>query len=426
MKLIALSTEQAPHISVPLRFFAVAPLFLALAALLLALDGGNPFANSHTPALLAATHSITLGVISMIMLGALQQVLPVMIGSPLHTPRLVAWVIQLSLSAGTLLLCYGFIAGKPGLLDFAWPILGLGFVTFTGAALSSLARAATQNASKTAIMLAILALLAAVVLGMLLTQGYATGQMISPKFAAAHISLALGGWVLLLIVGVAYQVVPMFQLTPSYPKWLSLGLAPAIFLILLLQLVLSLFDSAAGWADVIAGKLFWLCAILFSVATLKLQQQRRRSNPDATLVFFRIALTSLLCVAVLAMAAQNFASPEPVKILGGLLFVAGFALSLIFGMLYKIVPFLIWFHLFRAGSFHSIPNIKEIIAEVWMWRHLWLHACTLAAALLAPWWDNAAWLFMLCLSLQSLLLGYVMFSAIAIYRRTLKRLEQAQ
>lgn len=426
MKLIALSTEQAPPLSVPLRFFAVAPLFLALAALLLALDGGNPFSNSHTPALLAATHSITLGFISMIMLGALQQVLPVVIGSSLHTPRLVAWVSQLSLSAGTLLLSFGFSGGRPELLNLAWPLLGLGFATFASAALSSLARAAVHNASKSAILLSLLALLAAVWLGMLLTQGYASGQMIAPQFAAAHVSLALGGWVLLLIVGVSYQVVPMFQLTPSYPRWLALVLAPAIFLTLLLQLVLSLFDGAAGWPEFAAGNLFWTGAIIFSVATLKLQQQRRRSIPDATLTFFRIALLALLCVAVLAMAAQNFDAPEAVKILGGLLFVAGFALSLIFGMLYKIVPFLIWFHLFRGGSFHSIPNMKEIIPEAWMWRHVWLHAATLAAALLAPWWDNAARLFMLCLLLQSLLLGYVMFSAIAIYRRTLKRLEQAK
>ncbi|HUX91177.1 MAG TPA: hypothetical protein VMV48_10875 [Gallionellaceae bacterium] len=424
MKLIALSTEQAPRISVPLRFFAVAPLFLALAALLLALDGGNPFTGMHTPALLAATHSITLGFISMVMLGALQQILPVVIGSSLHAPRLVAWVSHLSLIAGTLLLSFGFSGGRPVLLNLAWPLLGLAFATFTSAALSSLARAAAQNASRNAILLAILALLAAVVLGMQLTQGYATGQMIAPQFAAAHVSLALGGWVLLLIVGVSYQVVPMFQLTPSYPKWLTLGLAPAIFLTLLLQLVLSLFASAAGWAEFVAGNLFWPGAIIFAVATLKLQQQRRRSIPDATLAFFRLAMGSLLSVAVLAMAAQYFDYPERMQILGALLFVIGFALSLIFGMLYKIVPFLIWFHLFRGGSIHSIPNMKEIIPEPWMWRHVWLHALTLAAAVLSPWWNNAAWLFMLCLLLQSILLCYTLYSAIAIYRRTLNRLKQ--
>ena len=68
-------------------------------------------------------------------------------------------------------------------------------------------------------------------MGILLAHGYASGIALpdARKLAAAHVSLMLGGWVLLLIVGVSYQVVPMFQLTPNYPKWLTATLAPAIF-----------------------------------------------------------------------------------------------------------------------------------------------------------------------------------------------------
>jgi hypothetical protein len=56
-------------------------------------------------------------------------------------------------------------------------------------------------------------------------------------------------------------------------------------------------------------------------------------------------------------------------------------------MLYKIVPFLAWFHLqaqlqARAGS---IPTMKEMIAERWMRWQLRLHlaACTLLVAAIA-------------------------------------------
>ena len=75
MKIISLNTEQAPPISVPLRFFTAAPLFLLLAALTLVSGADNPFADIHSPALLAATHCITLGFMAMIMLGAIQQIL---------------------------------------------------------------------------------------------------------------------------------------------------------------------------------------------------------------------------------------------------------------------------------------------------------------------------------------------------------------
>ena len=89
MSSASLSTEQAPHISVPLRFFAIAPLFLLLAALILAITDSNPFENARTPAMLAITHCITLGFIGMIMLGATQQILPVVIGSPMPASRQV-------------------------------------------------------------------------------------------------------------------------------------------------------------------------------------------------------------------------------------------------------------------------------------------------------------------------------------------------
>jgi hypothetical protein len=393
---------------------------------MLALHDGNPFTHMHAPALLAATHSITLGVISMIMLGALQQVMPVVIGSSLPAPRVLAWLIQIPLVAGTLLLAGGFLWGRPQLFGAAWPALALAFAAFIGAALYSLARASAQNASKTAIILSILALGGAVAIGILLLHGYGAGLSLNyAGLANAHISLALGGWVTLLIAGVSYQVVPMFQLTPQYSKWLTASMAPAIFSALLLQLSLLMVDAPQRWLEFVADNLFWGFAISFSVATLLLQHRRRRRIPDTTLIFFRIGMLSLLCVALIAIATEAVGNSDRLKIMAGLVFLLGFALSLILGMLYKIVPFLVWFHLFRGGTFHSIPNMKEIIPEPWIWRHLWLHLVTLAAAFAAPCWMPAAQLLMLCLLLQGLLLGYTLFSAIVIYRRTLKRLEQA-
>ena len=237
-----LSTEQAPPISVPLRFFAVAPLFLLLAALILVT--GDGITDMHSPALLAATHCITLGFMALVMLGAVQQILPVVIGSPIPASRLVAWFSFLPIIVGTLSLSGGFVLGKPELLNLAVILLGAGFLTFILASLISLHRAPAQNASKTAIFLSVLTLTGAVTLGMLLAHGHAVGQQLDyAQLASMHISLAAGGWVMLLIVGVSYQVVPMFQLTPNYPQWLSASLTPALFAALLLYLAASLLDA---------------------------------------------------------------------------------------------------------------------------------------------------------------------------------------
>src|SRR3989338_11506699 len=165
MKIASLSTEQAPPISVPLRFFIVAPVFLALAALLLVMAGGNPFAELRSPAQIAATHHVTLGFMAMVMMGATQQLLPVVIGSPMPASRLVAWFTFLPLIAGVLSLSAGFMLGRMELLNLSWLLLGLAFLVFIAAALTSIARAAAKNATKIALLLSILSLAGAVARG---------------------------------------------------------------------------------------------------------------------------------------------------------------------------------------------------------------------------------------------------------------------
>jgi hypothetical protein len=420
MKTVALNTDQAPPISVPLRFFTAAPLFLILAALILVSAPDNPFADARTPALLAATHCITLGFMAVIMTGAMQQILPVVIGSPMPASAITVWFTFLPLLSGALLLPAGFVLGLPVLLNLAWPLLLLAFLTFIVASLVSLARAPARNATRTAILLSIFALGGALGSGILLAHDYATGAVLddASRLLATHVTLMLGGWVMLLIIGVSYQVVPMFQLTPTYPKWLTASLAPAIFGVLLSSMLPLLLQSDLHWLSVAAQTLFWILAGSFAVVTLGLQRRRKRRVADATLSFFRLGMMALLCAALLAIATPWLAI-EHLETITVMIFMLGFAMSVMHGMLYKIVPFLVWFHLFRGGMLVGVPNMKEIITEPRMWRHLWLHRGTLAVALFAPWWHAATWLLALGLLLQGLLLGYALLGAIAVYRRTL-------
>jgi len=135
-------------------------------------------------------------------------------------------------------------------------------------------------------------------------------------------------------------------------------------------------------------------------------------------------MAALLCAAPFALATLLFPDIDHLATLSALLFMLGFAMSLMHGMLYKIVPFLVWFHLFRGGVKSGVPNMKQIIPETWMWRHLRLHRGTLLAALFAPWWNAATWLVALGLLLQGMLLGYALLTAISVYRRTFQRIEE--
>ena len=97
-----------------------------------------------------------------------------------------------------------------------------------------------------------------------------------------------------------------------------------------------------------------------------------------------------VAVWIVARLSPAWAGSEAYPLLLGILFIGGFAVSVVTGMLYKIVPFLAWFHLqsqlqARAGS---IPTMKDMIAERWMRGQFRLHliACALLAG--APFWPQ--------------------------------------
>jgi uncharacterized membrane protein YphA (DoxX/SURF4 family) len=408
-----LSFEQAPPFSLPLRFFLTAPLFLLVAAGLIML-APETLASRWTPQALALTHALTLGFLAMVMLGALTQMLPVVAGSPLPAPRLVAWLSHIPLALGTIALMAGFLTTEPAAFVAGIVLLGGGFTVFLAAAVISLARAVasvTVNGMR----------LAGVCLGITLLLGLALALPRADWWTppavesviAAHMAFGLLGWVLLLVIGVAYQVVPMFQITPPYPPRLSRWLAGVLFVLLLLHAAAPLLPSTTGHlVDAgLAGAI-----LLFALTTLRLQACRRRKLPDVTLDFWRLGMASLIACVAIWLVAQfwpAWANSPPYPLLLGVLFIGGFAVSVVNGMLYKIVPFLAWFHLqaqlqARAGS---IPTMKEMIAEPWMRWQLQFHilACVLLAA--AVLWPRLAIAAGGVLALSALLLWLNLLSA---------------
>lgn len=409
-----LSFEQAPPFSLPLRFFLSAPVFLFAAGVLVML-APEALASRWTPQALALTHAVTLGFLAMVMLGALTQMLPVVAGSPIPAPRLVAWASHVPLGLGTIALMTAFLAGEPFVFGLAAVLLGIGFVIFLGSTAVSLARA-VSGVTVNGIRLAVASLAIALPLGgvlALLRAGLALPSDIEATLAA-HVAFSLVGWVMLLVIGVGYQVVPMFQITPPYPPRLSRWLAPILFGLLLLHAAaVWLHPAAAGLAEAgLAGGV-----LLFAIATLRLQARRRRKLADVTLDYWRFAMASLIACAALWIAGRlwpAWAESDAFAPLLGVAFLGGFAVSVVNGMLYKIVPFLAWFHLqaqlqAKAGT---IPTMKEMIVERWMrWQYrLHLAGCVLCLAATA--WPMVGRAAGGVLAVSALLLGLNLHAAL--------------
>lgn len=99
-----LSLEQAPPISVPFRFFLTAPFFAILIGIMFLVYPADVITNRYSNESIAVAHLFTLGVLSMIIFGAMQQMLPVLAGAIIKKAKLFAFIVHTSLTLGTLFL----------------------------------------------------------------------------------------------------------------------------------------------------------------------------------------------------------------------------------------------------------------------------------------------------------------------------------
>ncbi|WP_187367210.1 permease [Massilia mucilaginosa] len=388
-----LSLEQSPPLGAVLRYFFATPLFALLAAALLLWQGAPALASRWSPATLALTHLLTLGTLGMTMAGALIQILPVVAGVSLPRARILAPGVHALLAGGTAALCCAFLFTQPWLFQLALALLLPGFAWLIGALTVALWQMPPPGAipMTATVRLALGSLVVTVCLGALMAWAFARPGSHAPLplmlATDLHALWGVFGWGGLLLAGVSFQVVPMFQVTPLYGKPLPQVLGVAIFLLLVLWTVsATALRARLPWIDTLASALLLAAYAVFALATLRLLARRKRPQADAMTLFWRLAMASMLaCAALWALPAG--VAGEGRTLAMGVLMLVGFLYSTINGMLYKIVPFLVWRELQeRAAEGQRAPAIKTLITDQVAQRQFWLHAAALALLLAACWW----------------------------------------
>ncbi|MEX3967484.1 hypothetical protein AB4Y42_35580 [Paraburkholderia sp. EG286B] len=386
----ALSLDSSPALSVPFRFFLNAPVFALLAAGLLVWEGPDALASRWSPVSLALTHLFTLGILTSVMVGALMQILPVATGVRVAGTGASAVVVHTLLTAGTLALSSAFMAGTRALYAIALLLLAAAFAWLLAACAIGFWRyhhearngvADVLGASR----LALVALLVTIALGLLLTGAQAFGMAL-PIVALTnlHAMWGLSGWVGLLTIGMAYQLIPMFVVTEPYPRVFAVALAPGAFALLAL---ISLSAAMIPRIETPLGALLLVAFAAFAVVTLRLLWTRKRPAADATTLFWRMAMLCLAGCGPLWAIQVKTGSPA-CAVAFGVLLLFGVAWSLVNGMLYKIVPFLLWYHAQRTltgAAMRFAPKVKDMIpdraASMQFRAHLVALALLLAASL---------------------------------------------
>jgi uncharacterized membrane protein YidH (DUF202 family) len=168
----------------------------------------------------------------------------------------------------------------------------------------------------------------------------------------------------------------------------------------------------------------------FAATTLQLQGKRRRKAAEPTLLFWRTAMIALLAAAALIIAGQWIPAVDRYSgtpFLIGMLVLLGVFMSVISGMLYKIVPFLNWLHLQNRGRPGlAVPNMKQMIPESRMYLQLKLHLASLGLLLAAVALPVLVYPAALAFIASCAWLEWNLVAATRLYRRVSERVAQTQ
>lgn len=386
MKLTGLSLEQAPPISVPFRFFLSAAIFGALSALMLIYFGPEVLSSRWTNGTLAITHGLVLGLVASVMFGALQQMLPVLAGAVIPHPKIFVWILHLSWIIGVILLIAAFTFQGRILFSSAIFFLASCVILFCSACVYALYQASSKSDSVLGFKLAITALFITVLMGTILALGHnGILPLLRPMGTNIHALWGLIGWVSLLIISVAGQVVPMFQITKQYPARLTKRLPLVLFVLIMIKSIVVVYQyyfliESATLNELIKAFDFFIDAtislflITFAFFTLHLQRHRLRKIKDTHIYYWQIACFSLIGSIGswwLAEVIDNIVLAQQIRLFSTVFFLMGFVIAIITAMLYKIVAFLVWFHLngkntqlmMSGQEGFSVPHMKEVISS---------------------------------------------------------------
>lgn len=411
-----LSVDQAPPLSAPIRFFVTAPLFGILAGILMLLSDPQSLMNRFSPETIVVAHAMAIGAFGFIMLGAMTQMLPVLAGVKIAKVDLVTKISHALLVAGTLFMIFGMYNSVSKLTLAASVLLGAGFLIMIVSMLLAFRGVVHVTASVRAMVTSLVFAFIIVLMGMHLLSSYGIGKFSSHHllFANIHSVWATFGFAGVLIIGAAFHVLPMFYVAPRFKKFCKQKVVWLITIGLILWLLLNIFaDSYATIAKIWVAMFFWAFA---TTVFLKLNA-RRRPVSDATVWYWRSAAI-FMTLGTFSWVINDFYDTQYIVIVS-VLIGGGFIFSIMQGMLYKIVPFLIWFHL-NAKGYMSIPTMNDMIDKKMSKVQFVLYIVSLVGFVISFFIPSLLAIFAITFIVSMAILEYNIISPILIYAKTIK------
>lgn len=360
------SPANGPPFDVVAPFFVAAPLGLVAGGAILAGAGGDTLLAANAPRLVAVTHALVLGWLTLSIMGALYQLGPAVLGGRIRWPRLLRFQFWLHV-VSVAVFVPSFAAWNITWVSAAGVGMVVSFILFLIAAFPAVSAFRPGSLPRAFVSVALVFLIATGSVG--ITYAGTLEHMWFPVTLgrlSGHAHLGLLGWLGLVLMGVSYQVVPMFNLVKERaPRfgWAALiitATAAAVGSTVLMS------DPSREVRLVVAGAMaagpmLWAWDMLAMLNA----RFRRRLDIQGRATYVSLAfLAGAVVVGLLAATGADAApggEPGRLHLAYGALGIAGWAGVTLIGNSYKVVPFLTWYHRYRqlAGT-QRVPMVADL------------------------------------------------------------------
>ncbi len=408
-----LTLDQAPPYTIPIKFYLTASLYLIVLSIITPIYTLHVYSR-YDYEVIALTHIFTLGFITHIMFGSLFQMMPVMLSVAYTKVVKNAKIIYSFLNIGLSFFILGFLTNITYMLGLGGIFLAGIFFYFCFISLKTIFLSKEFNALVQNFIASFIALIFATAFGFTALLGH-FGFVDSVKYGNIHIAFMLFGWVFILIMSVSYKIIPMFFVAKEF----SLILQKRLYI---LQLILLLLFAYAQIQEnifmlTIIKILLSSCVILFAIFSIKILKQRKRARKDISVNLWYFAMSNTILSATLFIYASIL--HVDIYIFIGFLALFGGIYPLINAMLYKIIPFLTWFHLSSNMVFEA--EMGNVIRKKWMTYQVNLYFLSFSLFLFVPFFHSFIIIAAAVFFFSAILLFINIVTALKYYNEYIKK-----
>ena len=367
-----LSTKNAPSPNVVLPHYAAGAIFFILASVLLFIAANDITLTYIGPKILAITHILVLGWITLIIFGALYQLIPVIMEVKLFSEPL-AHISLYSMISGILLLSYSFwnsYIATTMYMQIGGTFIFISVILFVINALFSALKTKQKTIENAFIVTAAVWLLITVLLGIFITLNF-TFQIIDKsnlELLRIHVQFGIIGWFMMLVIGVASKLLPMFFIAHKLNR-IFLKLSYYFVNFGLITIIIALYFTNDVLFLALAGLILVIGLMLFIKYNYDAYKMRLRKKLDigmklSVFAFLLLALTLILGFLAVANFDSLSSYANNIKLGYGISLILGFFTSLILGQMYKTLPFIVWLKIYqdKVGKF-EIPMPADLYSE---------------------------------------------------------------